>query len=223
MPSPRHQEYTLMLNYAHTAVSSESSDEVVRRNMLLLRQSRLRTDDWFVVLLGCGQQASIWLVKSRRAWNGEALATTNKIKGRHKRIIEAFLMVCANIHSFCSELLLTLRSSVSDAVPEELVEPLYRDQYNQEHLKPTVASLLQSAELYCRAGSLILRSDAVKPLLGHNAVIQALAQKGLYVTDQDRLVTERDLTSMPIHMVSRCLHNTEASSWNQEILLKPTN
>ncbi|KAI3375005.1 hypothetical protein L3Q82_021532, partial [Scortum barcoo] len=91
------------------------------------------------------------------------------------------------------------RASI-DAVPDELVEPLYRDQYNQEHLKPPVACLLQSAELYCRAGSLILRSDAVKPLLGHNAVIQALAQKGLYVTDQDRLVTERDLTSTPIHM-----------------------
>ncbi|KAK2822319.1 hypothetical protein Q5P01_022384 [Channa striata] len=90
----------------------------------------------------------------------------------------------------------------SDAVPEELAEPFYRDQYNQEHLKPPVACLLQSAELYCRAGSLILRSDAVKPLLGHNAVIQALAQKGLYVTDQDRLVTERDLTNTPIHMSS---------------------
>ncbi|XP_077412493.1 calmodulin-regulated spectrin-associated protein 2 isoform X2 [Vanacampus margaritifer] len=90
----------------------------------------------------------------------------------------------------------------SDEVPDELAEPFYRDQYNQEHLKPPVASLLQSAELYCRAGSLILRSDAVKPLLGHNAVIQALAQKGLYVTDQDRLVTERDLTSTPILMTS---------------------
>lgn len=89
-----------------------------------------------------------------------------------------------------------------DAIPEELVEPLYKDQYHQEHLKPPVACLLQSAELYCRAGSLILRSDAVKPLVGHNAVIQALAQKGLYVTDQDKLVTERDLTSTPIHMVS---------------------
>lgn len=136
--------------------------------------------------------------------------------------MEASLVRCANIHSFCSEALLTPWFCVSDAVPEELAEPLYRDQYNQEHLKPTVASLLQSAELYCRAGSLILRSDAVKPLLGHNAVIQALAQKGLYVTDQDRLVTERDLTSMPIHMVRRCLHNTEASSWKQEILPKPT-
>ncbi|XP_060900519.1 calmodulin-regulated spectrin-associated protein 2 isoform X1 [Labrus mixtus] len=102
----------------------------------------------------------------------------------------------------CSLTWLVAKAFGSDAVPEELVEPLYRDQYNQEHLKPPVACLLQSAELYCRAGSLILRSDAVKPLLGHNAVIQALAQKGLYVTDQDRLVTERDLTSTPIHMSS---------------------
>ncbi|XP_067330534.1 calmodulin-regulated spectrin-associated protein 2 isoform X3 [Channa argus] len=102
----------------------------------------------------------------------------------------------------CSLTWLVAKAFGSDAVPEELAEPFYRDQYNQEHLKPPVACLLQSAELYCRAGSLILRSDAVKPLLGHNAVIQALAQKGLYVTDQDRLVTERDLTRTPIHMSS---------------------
>ncbi|XP_041847525.1 calmodulin-regulated spectrin-associated protein 2 isoform X2 [Melanotaenia boesemani] len=102
----------------------------------------------------------------------------------------------------CSLTWLVAKAFGSDEIPEELAEPFYRDQYNQEHLKPPVACLLQSAELYCRAGSLILRSDAVKPLLGHNAVIQALAQKGLYVTDQDRLVTERDLTSTPIHMSS---------------------
>ncbi|XP_056092799.1 calmodulin-regulated spectrin-associated protein 2a [Rhinichthys klamathensis goyatoka] len=88
----------------------------------------------------------------------------------------------------------------TDSVPEDLKEPFYRDQYEQEHLKPPVADLLLSAELYCRAGSLILKSDAVKPLLGHDAVIQALAQKGLYVTDQERLVTERDLQKKPIQM-----------------------
>ncbi|CAL8324013.1 unnamed protein product [Arctogadus glacialis] len=100
----------------------------------------------------------------------------------------------------CSLTWLVAKAFGSDAVPEELAEPFYLDQYAQEHLKPPVACLLRSAELYCRAGSLILRSDAVKPLLGHNAVIQALAQKCLYVTDQDRLVTERDLTGSPIHM-----------------------
>ncbi|XP_052446782.1 calmodulin-regulated spectrin-associated protein 2-like isoform X3 [Carassius gibelio] len=88
----------------------------------------------------------------------------------------------------------------TDSVPEDLSEPFYKDQYEQEHLKPPVVGLLMSAELYCRAGSLILKSDAVKPLLGHDAVIQALAQKGLYVTDQERLVTERDLQKKPIQM-----------------------
>lgn len=87
-------------------------------------------------------------------------------------------------------------------MPEELQEPFYTDQYDQEHIKPPVVNLLLSAELYCRAGSLILKSDAAKPLLGHDAVMQALAQKGLYVTDQEKLVTERDLHKKPIQMVS---------------------
>ncbi|XP_043941984.1 calmodulin-regulated spectrin-associated protein 2 isoform X2 [Protopterus annectens] len=88
----------------------------------------------------------------------------------------------------------------TDNIPEDLKEPFYTDQYEQEHIKPPVVNLLLSAELYCRAGSLILKSDAAKPLLGHDAVIQALAQRGLYVTDQERLVTERDLRKKPIHM-----------------------
>lgn len=88
-----------------------------------------------------------------------------------------------------------------DCIPADLKEPFYTDQYDQEHLKPPVASLLLSADLYCRAGSLILKSDAAKPLLGHDAVVQALAQRGLYVTDQDRLVTERDLRRRPLQMV----------------------
>lgn len=89
----------------------------------------------------------------------------------------------------------------TDCVPEDLKDPFYTDQYEQEHLKPPVTSLLLSADLYCRAGSLILKSDSAKPLLGHDAVIQALAQRGLYVTDQERLVTERDLRKRPMQMV----------------------
>ncbi|CAM9140286.1 unnamed protein product, partial [Lampetra planeri] len=115
----------------------------------------------------------------------------------------------------CSLTWLVVKAFGSDAVPEELAEPFYRDQYNQEHLKPPVACLLQSAELYCRAGSLILRSDAVKPLLGHNAVIQALAQKGLYVTDEDRLVSERDLASTAhkhaVLQLQRRIHTQEGT------------
>lgn len=104
-----------------------------------------------------------------------------------------------------------------DNVPEELEEPFYTDQYDQEHIKPPVVNLLLSAELYCRAGSLILKSDAAKPLLGHDAVIQALAQKGLYVTDQEKLVTERDLHKKPIQMVSLCIYVRLFLVWNAYI------
>lgn len=105
--------------------------------------------------------------------------------------------------------------SYADSVPADLKEPFYTDQYEQEHLKPAVVSLLLSAELYCRAGSLILTSGGhhavtqplvghhavIQPLVDHDAVIQALAQKGLHVTDQTRLVTERDLCKRPLQMV----------------------
>ncbi|XP_031792963.1 calmodulin-regulated spectrin-associated protein 2 isoform X3 [Sarcophilus harrisii] len=101
----------------------------------------------------------------------------------------------------CNLAWLVAKAFGTENVPEELREPFYTDQYDQEHIKPPVVNLLLSAELYCRAGSLILKSDAAKPLLGHDAVIQALAQKGLYVTDQEKLVTERDLHKKPIQMV----------------------
>ncbi|XP_064310853.1 calmodulin-regulated spectrin-associated protein 2 isoform X3 [Phalacrocorax carbo] len=100
----------------------------------------------------------------------------------------------------CNLSWLVAKAFGTENVPEELREPFYTDQYDQEHIKPPVVNLLLSAELYCRAGSLILKSDAAKPLLGHDAVIQALAQKGLYVTDQEKLVTERDLHKKPIQM-----------------------
>lgn len=102
---------------------------------------------------------------------------------------------------FSYKLILFLSHYWTDSIPAELKDPFYTDQYEQEHLKPPVTSLLLSADLYCRAGSLILKSDAAKPLLGHDAVIQALAQRGLYVTDQDRLVIERDLRKRPLQMV----------------------
>ncbi|XP_032883775.1 calmodulin-regulated spectrin-associated protein 2 isoform X2 [Amblyraja radiata] len=100
----------------------------------------------------------------------------------------------------CSLSWLVAKAFGTDHVPEEIGEPFYTDQYEQEHIKPPVVNLLLSAELYCRAGSLILKSDAAKPFLGHDAVVQALAQKGLYVTEQEKLVTERDLRKKPIQM-----------------------
>ncbi|XP_053507464.1 calmodulin-regulated spectrin-associated protein 2 isoform X4 [Ictalurus furcatus] len=120
----------------------------------------------------------------------------------------------------CSLTWLVAKAYGSDCIPVELKEPFYKDQYEQEHLKPPVASLLLSAELYCRAGSLILRSDAARPLLGHNGVIQALAQKGLYVTDQERLVTERDLCKTPIQMSNYLVFMAELFWWFE--VVKPS-
>ncbi|KAM8890486.1 calmodulin-regulated spectrin-associated protein 2a isoform 2-T3 [Synchiropus picturatus] len=100
----------------------------------------------------------------------------------------------------CSLSWLVAKAYGTDSIPADLKDPFYTDQYEQEHLKPPLASLLLSADLYCRAGALILKSDPTKPLLGHEAVIQALAERGLYVTDQERLVTDRDLRKRPLQM-----------------------
>ncbi|CDQ85338.1 unnamed protein product [Oncorhynchus mykiss] len=85
---------------------------------------------------------------------------------------------CSRAKIYCSLTWLVAKAFGTDSVPADLKEPFYTDQYEQEHLKPAVVSLLLSAELYCRAGSLILTSgghDAVtQPLVGHDAVTQPL-------------------------------------------------
>lgn len=91
----------------------------------------------------------------------------------------------------------------ADDIPEDLRDPFYIDQYKQEHVKPPVIKLLLSSELYCRVCGLILRGDQVAALQGHQAVIQALSRKGIYVMESDDTpVTEPDLSHAPIKMVS---------------------
>ncbi|XP_072287980.1 calmodulin-regulated spectrin-associated protein 1 isoform X2 [Pyxicephalus adspersus] len=88
-----------------------------------------------------------------------------------------------------------------DNVPEELKDPFYIDQYEQEHIKPPVIKLLLSSELYCRVCSLILKGDQVAALQGHQPVIEALSQKGIYVMEsEDTPVSEADLCCAPIKM-----------------------
>ncbi|XP_009072948.1 PREDICTED: calmodulin-regulated spectrin-associated protein 1, partial [Acanthisitta chloris] len=88
-------------------------------------------------------------------------------------------------------------------VPEELKDPFYIDQYEQEHIKPPVIKLLLSSELYCRVCSLILKGDQVAALQGHQSVIQALSRKGIYVMESDDTpVSDSDLGSAPIKMSS---------------------
>uniref|UniRef100_A0A671M5M5 Calmodulin-regulated spectrin-associated protein 1-B-like n=1 Tax=Sinocyclocheilus anshuiensis TaxID=1608454 RepID=A0A671M5M5_9TELE len=90
-----------------------------------------------------------------------------------------------------------------DYIPEDLRDPFYTDQYDQEHIKPPVIRLLLSCELYCRVCGLILKGDQVASLQSHQSVIQALSRKGIYVIEgDDTPVSDSDLTCQPIKMSS---------------------
>ncbi|NXN96731.1 CAMP1 protein, partial [Rhinopomastus cyanomelas] len=105
--------------------------------------------------------------------------------------------IAANLQWICA------KAYGIDNVPEELKDPFYIDQYEQEHIKPPVIRLLLSSELYCRVCSLILKGDQVAALQGHQSVIQALSRKGIYVMESDDTpVSESDLGLAPIKMSS---------------------
>ncbi|KAM4697105.1 calmodulin-regulated spectrin-associated protein 1 [Rhinophrynus dorsalis] len=103
--------------------------------------------------------------------------------------------IAANLQWICA------KAYGIDNVPEELKDPFYTDQYEQEHIKPPVIKLLLSSELYCRVCSLILKGDQVAALQGHQPVIQALSRKGIYVMEsEDAPVSDSDLSCSPIKM-----------------------
>ncbi|KAM6431070.1 calmodulin-regulated spectrin-associated protein 1 isoform 3-T3 [Liasis olivaceus] len=103
--------------------------------------------------------------------------------------------IAANLQWICA------KAYGIDNIPEELKDPFYIDQYEQEHIKPPVIKLLLSSELYYRVCSLILKGDQVAALQGHHSVIQALSRKGIYVMESDDTpVSESDLSSAPIKM-----------------------
>ncbi|KAM3867958.1 calmodulin-regulated spectrin-associated protein 1-B [Diretmus argenteus] len=88
-----------------------------------------------------------------------------------------------------------------DHIPEDLRDPFYTDQYEQEHIKPPVLRLLLSCELYCRVCALILKTEQAASLQSHLSVIQSLSRKGIYVVESDDTpVTEGDLACVPIKM-----------------------
>ncbi|KAK5932118.1 hypothetical protein CgunFtcFv8_003850 [Champsocephalus gunnari] len=88
-----------------------------------------------------------------------------------------------------------------DHIPEDLRDPFYTDQYEQEHIKPPVIHLLLSCELYCRVCALILKTEQAASLQSHLSVIQALSRKGIYVVESDDTpVTDEDLACVPIKM-----------------------
>ncbi|KAM3842460.1 calmodulin-regulated spectrin-associated protein 1-B-like [Diretmus argenteus] len=88
-------------------------------------------------------------------------------------------------------------------IPEDLQDPFYTDQYEQEHIKPPIIRLLLSAELYCRVCGLVMKAEQAASLHSHQSVIQALSRKGIYVLESDNTpVSDQDLSSAPIKMSS---------------------
>ncbi|XP_054467809.1 calmodulin-regulated spectrin-associated protein 1-B isoform X2 [Anoplopoma fimbria] len=88
-----------------------------------------------------------------------------------------------------------------DHIPEDLRDPFYTDQYDQEHIKPPVIRLLLTCELYCRVCALILKTEQAASLQSHLSVIQSLSRKGIYVVESDDTpVTDGDLACVPIKM-----------------------
>nr|XP_046228843.1 calmodulin-regulated spectrin-associated protein 3-like [Scatophagus argus] len=94
----------------------------------------------------------------------------------------------------------------AENVPVELREPLYKDQYEQEHLKPSVSKLLLSPEIYCRAQALLAQGHGVSlpasqgPPADNSALLQFLIKKGFTPKVQEADVTEEELSYVPIKM-----------------------
>ncbi|KAL7405159.1 hypothetical protein ABVT39_024666 [Epinephelus coioides] len=107
--------------------------------------------------------------------------------------------ICASVRW-----LLSKSYGSAENVPVELREPLYKDQYDQEHLKPAVSKLLLSPEIYCRAQALLAQAQGVSQPASqgspadNSALLQFLIKKGFAPKVQDADVTEEDLSSTPI-------------------------
>ncbi|KAG7460297.1 hypothetical protein MATL_G00219950 [Megalops atlanticus] len=94
--------------------------------------------------------------------------------------------------------LLAKAYGTADGVPAELQEPFYRDQYEQEHMKPPVTQLLLSGELYCRVYGQLQAGQERPPDTA--ALLRLLTKSGLPPQDQEAPVTEADLQHKPIRM-----------------------
>ncbi|XP_044043529.1 calmodulin-regulated spectrin-associated protein 3-like isoform X2 [Siniperca chuatsi] len=107
--------------------------------------------------------------------------------------------ICASVRW-----LLSKSYGSAENVPVELREPLYKDQYEQEHLKPSVSKLLLSPEIYCRAQALLAQAHGVSlpasqgSPADNSALLQFLIKKGFAPKVQDADVREEDLSYVPI-------------------------
>ncbi|KAJ8251331.1 hypothetical protein GJAV_G00220180 [Gymnothorax javanicus] len=159
------------------------------RSATVLRSQRLRKR----AIMG------LWLIQSLDPTMVDSNATRRALVVPDVKPSDQYDFTRAKI---CASLgwLMAKSYGTTENVPEDLRDPFYTDQYEQEHMKPPVTRLLMSCELYCRTYSLLqayrTRADDASTLLS------LLASHGLSPRDQDAMVTEADLRKKPISMTA---------------------
>ncbi|XP_030053420.1 calmodulin-regulated spectrin-associated protein 3 [Microcaecilia unicolor] len=96
------------------------------------------------------------------------------------------------------------KSYGAESIPEELKEPYYTDQYDQEHIKPPVIRLLLSSDIYCRVYRNMLQpsEDNAAAPRDNASMLHLLSHQGLAPIDQEKMVKDEDLKQKPIKMGS---------------------
>ncbi|XP_033726512.1 LOW QUALITY PROTEIN: calmodulin-regulated spectrin-associated protein 1-like [Pecten maximus] len=77
-----------------------------------------------------------------------------------------------------------LNKAYKDSRPKEFQDPFYSTPEGSIHVKPRLANLMTTSELYCRACSNMF-GDSTSQWKGHWSIIQVLSRKGIYVGEND--------------------------------------
>ncbi|RWS13538.1 calmodulin-regulated spectrin-associated protein 2-like protein [Dinothrombium tinctorium] len=94
-----------------------------------------------------------------------------------------------------------LSKAYNNEIPSEFHDPYYKDNDDQDRLKPQIVQSLANTEIYCLALSNIY-ADPNYSCLNHHEIMQLLMRKGIYVVEpNDTSLTETVLVqTAPIRM-----------------------
>ncbi|RWS30210.1 calmodulin-regulated spectrin-associated protein 2-like protein [Leptotrombidium deliense] len=89
-----------------------------------------------------------------------------------------------------SSILWILSKAYNNEIPPDLLDPYYKDNEEQDKLKPQIVQSLANTEIYCLSLSNIY-ADPNYSCLNHHEIMQLLMRKGIYVVEpNDTSLTE---------------------------------
>ncbi|KAK3087075.1 hypothetical protein FSP39_001312 [Pinctada imbricata] len=96
-----------------------------------------------------------------------------------------------------------LNKAYPDELPAEFRDPFYEAEDTVLHIKPRLANLMVSSELYCQACAHMF-GDSTSQWQGHWSIIQILGRKGIYISEaNENPVTETVLMkNTPINVAA---------------------